>query len=48
MIIDKESIENLVGTKISKIDLYQKAFTHKSSLKENDDRFMSKNRTGFS
>tara|TARA_B100000287_G_C20671164_1_gene793423 strand:+ start:835 stop:1530 length:696 start_codon:yes stop_codon:yes gene_type:complete len=36
MIIDKESIENLVGTKISKIDLYQKAFTHKSALKENE------------
>ena len=36
MIIDKESIENLVGTKISKIDLYQKAFTHKSALKDND------------
>jgi ribonuclease-3 len=34
MIIDKESIENLVGTKISKIDLYQKAFRHKSVLKE--------------
>ena len=36
MIIDRTSIENLVGTKISKIDLYQKAFTHKSALKEND------------
>ena len=36
MIIDRDSIENLVGTKISKIDLYQKAFTHKSALKENE------------
>ena len=36
MIIDRVSIENLVGTKISKIDLYQKAFTHKSALKENE------------
>ena len=34
MIIDRDSIENLVGTKISKIDLYQKAFSHKSALKE--------------
>ena len=37
MIIDRSSIENLVGTKISNIDLYQKAFTHKSALKENED-----------
>tara|TARA_Y100000361_G_scaffold150468_1_gene166200 strand:- start:4389 stop:5153 length:765 start_codon:yes stop_codon:yes gene_type:complete len=36
MIIDRVSVENLVGTKISKIDLYQKAFTHKSALKENE------------
>ena len=36
MIIDRETIENLVGTKISKIDLYQKALTHKSALKENE------------
>ena len=34
--IDKATIENLVGTKISHIDLYQKAFTHKSALKENE------------
>ena len=37
MIIDRSSIENLVGTKISNIDLYQKAFTHKSALKENEN-----------
>ena len=37
MLIDKASVETLVGTKISKIDLYQKAFTHKSSLKENEN-----------
>jgi ribonuclease-3 len=37
MIIDKDSVEHLVGTKISNIDLYQKAFTHKSALKENED-----------
>lgn len=34
--IDRVSVENLVGTKISNIDLYQKAFTHKSALKENE------------
>ena len=37
MIIDRDSIENLVGTKISNIDLYQKAFRHKSVLKENEN-----------
>ena len=37
MFIDKASVENLVGTKISDIDLYQKAFTHKSALKENEN-----------
>jgi ribonuclease-3 len=37
MIIDRESVEILVGTKISKIDLYQKAFTHKSAIKENEN-----------
>lgn len=35
--IDRVSLENLVGTKISNIDLYQKAFTHKSALKENEN-----------
>jgi ribonuclease-3 len=34
MLIDQETIETLVGTKISRIDLYQKAFTHKSALRE--------------
>jgi ribonuclease-3 len=37
MIIDRASLENLVGTKISDIDLYQKAFTHKSAIKENEN-----------
>lgn len=32
--IDKSTVENLVGTKITQLDLYQKAFTHKSVLKE--------------
>ena len=36
MIIDRATAENLVGTKISNIDLYQKAFTHKSALKEDE------------
>ena len=35
--IDRVSLENLVGTKISNIDLYQKAFTHKSALKDNEN-----------
>jgi len=37
MIIDRASVDTLVGTKITNLDLYQKAFTHKSALKENDD-----------
>lgn len=37
MIIDKESVDTLVGTKITNLDLYQKAFTHKSALKENEN-----------
>jgi ribonuclease-3 len=32
--ITKEAAEQLVGTKIKNLDLYQKAFTHKSALKE--------------
>jgi ribonuclease-3 len=32
--VDKVRIEQLVGTKIKNLDLYQKAFTHKSALKE--------------
>tara|TARA_Y100000389_G_scaffold139325_1_gene137074 strand:+ start:165 stop:854 length:690 start_codon:yes stop_codon:yes gene_type:complete len=34
--IDRVSIENLVGTKISNVALYQKAFTHKSALREDE------------
>ena len=32
--VTKPQIEQLVGTKIKTLDLYQKAFTHKSALKE--------------
>ena len=32
--VDKATIEKLVGTKIKNLDLYQRAFTHKSALKE--------------
>ena len=32
--VTKPQIEQLVGTKIKNLDLYQKAFTHKSALKE--------------
>jgi len=32
--VDKTCIEQLIGTKIKNLDLYQKAFTHKSALKE--------------
>lgn len=32
--VDKPRIEQLVGTKIKNLDLYQKAFIHKSALKE--------------
>ena len=32
--VDKTRIEQLVGTKIKNLDLYQKAFIHKSALKE--------------
>lgn len=32
--VDKAAIEQLVGTKIKNLDLYQRAFTHKSALKE--------------
>ena len=35
--MNRVSIENLIGTKISKIELYQKAFTHKSALKDNEN-----------
>jgi len=36
MLIDRQSVELLVGTKITKLDLYQKAFRHKSILKEDE------------
>ena len=32
--LTKEKAESLIGTKIKNLDLYQKAFTHKSALKE--------------
>ena len=32
--LDKNTIENLIGTRINNIELYQKAFTHKSALKD--------------
>ena len=32
--LDKSKLESLVGTKINNIDLYRRAFTHKSSLKK--------------
>ena len=32
--VTKPQIEHLVGTKIKNLDLYQKAFTHKSAIKE--------------
>ena len=32
--VTKPQIEQLVGTKIKNLDLYQKAFTHKSAIKE--------------
>ena len=35
-LVDKVRVEQLVGTKIKNLDLYQKAFTHKSALKEYD------------
>ena len=33
-LIDKSQVEQVVGTKIKNLGLYQKAFTHKSALKE--------------
>ena len=32
--IDKAQVEQVVGTKIKNLSLYQRAFTHKSALKE--------------
>ena len=34
MFVDQNQIEQLVGTKIKNLSLYQRAFTHKSALKE--------------
>jgi ribonuclease-3 len=36
MSVSKEQIEQLIGTKIKNLTFYQKAFTHKSALKEYD------------
>ena len=36
MLVDKNTIETLVCTKISNLDLYERAFTHKSALKEDE------------
>ena len=33
-ILDRTTMETLVGTKIKKIELYQRAFTHKSAMKK--------------
>ena len=35
-LIEKAQIEEVVGTKIKNLGLYQKAFTHKSALKEDE------------
>ena len=37
MNIQQSQIEDLVGTKIKNLALYQKAFTHKSAIKEHED-----------
>ncbi len=34
MFVTKQQVEELIGTKIKDLNLYQKAFTHKSSMKE--------------
>ena len=34
MNIQQSKLEDLVGTKINNLTLYQKAFTHKSAIKE--------------
>ena len=34
MFVTKDQVEQLIGTKIKILDLYQKAFTHKSAIKE--------------
>jgi len=35
--VNRSSLEKLVGTKINDLSLYQKAFTHKSALKQYDE-----------
>ncbi len=37
MLIEQSQIEKLVGTKIKNLSLYQKAFTHKSAIKEYEE-----------
>ena len=37
MFIEKNKIEDLIGTRINNVELYQKAFTHKSALKEYEE-----------
>jgi len=47
MQIDKSTVERLVGTKINDLSLYQKAFTHKSILKERPELSESFERLEF-
>ena len=37
MIVNQPQIEQLIGTKIKDLTLYQKAFTHKSAIKEHEE-----------
>ena len=37
MNIQQSKLEDLVGTKINNLTLYQKAFTHKSAIKEYEE-----------
>src|SRR5210317_388040 len=37
MNLQRSKLEDLVGTKIKNLTLYQKAFTHKSAIKEHDE-----------
>ena len=37
MNLQRSKLEDLVGTKINNLTLYQKAFTHKSAIKEHDE-----------
>lgn len=47
MNVTKQAIETLVGTKINNLSLYQKAFTHKSALKEHPECTESYERLEF-